>query len=362
MAVLTLKRRTDRTGSRIVLGPVSKLAFAAVLASIFVVLGSASSGAGRSVLYGPYGPEGPRLREQLWILPSGDANHFLRATVFRPHDPPGRAEPVRRPLVIINHGTSDLTRMAVSMPVFYWLSRWFVNRGYVVVLPQRRGHGATGGPLVESVGTCAKPNHFASGQVAADDVAAVVDYMNQQDFAAPSQTVVVGVSTGGWASLALASRNPPNVRAVVNFAGGRGGHAGGESNAICGEAELIKAAGAFGATAHIPTIWFYAKNDSYFSPELAKQMAAAWSDGGGQADLHVLPAYSDDGHEIVDDRAGWDIWGPALARFLEIPGDPQAVARAPTSPRPGGSGTTPLVSTLTSTVSSTGDGETAPSQ
>ncbi len=353
-------RRADRSWPRRMRGPVAKQAFAIVLTSIVTMLASAPSGAGRGELYGPYGPEGPRLREQLWILPSGDPNRFLRATVFRPDDPPGSVEPVRRPLVVINHGTSDYTRMAVSMPVFYWLSRWFVDRGYAVVLPQRRGHGATGGPLVESVGTCAKPNHFASGQIAADDIAAVVDYMSRQDFVAPKETVVVGISTGGWASLALASRNPANVRAVVNFAGGRGGHAGGELNAVCGRSELIKAAGAFGATAHIPTIWFYASNDSYFSPELAKQMAAAWSEGGDEADLYVLPPYGDDGHEIADDRAGWDLWGPALAHFLAAHSEPQAVARAPV-PHPGASGTTPLVSSVSS-VSSTGDGEVAPPQ
>jgi dienelactone hydrolase len=184
-------------------------------------------------------------------------------------------------------------------------------------------------------------------------VVAVVEYMSRQPFVQPSQTVVVGVSTGGWASLALASRNPANVRAVVNFAGGRGGHAGGDMNAICGRSELIRAAGAFGATARIPTIWFYAKNDSYFSPELARQMAGAWSGGGGLADLHVLPAYGEDGHDIVDDRAGWDLWGPALARFLDIRGEPQAVAAGtgshPSAPVP-----------LAATVSSTGD--TAPTQ
>jgi dienelactone hydrolase len=333
-------------------------AFALLLFSIFTVVAAAPSSAGQRIVYGAYGPEGPRLHEQLWILPSGDPARYLRATVFRPDDPPGSVGPVRRPLVVINHGTSELTRTAVSMPVFYWLSRWFVDRGYAVVLPQRRGHGATGGPLAEAVGTCARPDHFASGQVAADDIAAVVDYMNGQDFVAPAQTIVVGISTGGWASLALASRNPSNVRAVINFAGGRGGHAGGESNAICGMSELIKAAGAFGATARVPTIWFYSKNDSYFSPALAKQMASAWSNGGGLADLNVLPPYGDDGHEIVDDRAGWDLWGPALASFLDGHSGqpPPVVARAP-GPHPGGTGTTPLV-----TVSSTGDGEAQPSQ
>lgn len=358
VAVLTPDRRSLGPRAFSACGAGLKCALALLLVSFFTALAGAPSGATQNIVDGPYGPEGPRLREQLWILPSGDPNRYLRGTVFRPDDPVGSVAPVRRPLVVINHGTNEWTRTAVSMPVFYWLSRWFVERGYVVVLPQRRGHGATGGPLSEAVGTCAKPDHFASGQVAADDIAAVVDYMNGQDFVAPAQTIVVGVSTGGWASLALASRNPANVRAVINFAGGRGGHADGEANAVCGISELIKAAGAYGSTARIPTIWFYSENDSYFSPGLARQMASAWSDGGGLADLNLLPAYGDDGHEIVDDRAGWDLWGPALARFLDAHGAPQAVAQRGPGPHPGGTGTTPVVST----VSSTGDSETPPSQ
>jgi hypothetical protein len=45
------------------------------------------------------------MREQLWILPSGEKGRVLRATVFRPgKDAPGGDMP--RPLVVINHGTN----------------------------------------------------------------------------------------------------------------------------------------------------------------------------------------------------------------------------------------------------------------
>ena len=272
-------------------------------------------GSGNRDIFGAYGPEGARLREQLWILPSGDPQGALRATVFRPFDKPGTS--ARRPIAVINHGTSD-ERVAVPMPVYYWLSRWFVERGYVVVLPQRRGHGSTAGPLVESIGSCTDPDHFRSGQIAADDIEAVVNYMTRQPFIQPDKTVVVGISTGGWASLALASRNPSTVRAVINFAGGRGGHAGGQTNAVCAEARLVDAARAYGRTARIPTLWLYANNDSYFGPKLASSMAMAWKAAGGLVDLHVTPPYGQDGHEIADDRAGWDIWGSAVDRFLDV--------------------------------------------
>ena len=181
--------------------------------------------------FGPFGPQGVRMREQLWVLPSASPDIDQRTTVFRPPNdapmPAGATEvvdtsggPRRRPMVVINHGTSEATRLAVSMPVYYWLSRWFVERGYVVVLPQRRGHGATGGDLVEAHDSCAKPDHYDAGRAASDDIAAAIDYMARQPFVDPTRTIVVGVSTGGWAALALAARNLPNVRAVINFAGG----------------------------------------------------------------------------------------------------------------------------------------------
>jgi dienelactone hydrolase len=265
--------------------------------------------------FGGFGPEGARMREQLWILPSGEAGRPMRATVFRPESDAAGKE-VRRPLVVINHGTDESTRLAVAMPVYYWLSRWFVDRGYVVVLPQRRGHGATGGPLSESIGTCEHPDHYASGIVAADDITAAVDYMTKQPFVASDGAVVVGISTGGWASLALAARNLPQVEAIVNFAGGRGGHAYGQANAVCGMEEMLSAARKYASQARAPTVWFYAQNDSYFGPKLAQSLAEVWSSAGGSVEEHILSPYGTEGHTIADDRRGWDIWGPSLQSFL----------------------------------------------
>lgn len=265
---------------------------------------------------GPFGPEGGRMREQLWILPSADPNMQLRATVFRPSDNAADA-PERRPLVVINHGTDEQTRLSVSMPVYYWLSRWFVDRGYVVVIPQRRGHGATGGDLIESVGTCETADHYASGQIAANDISASINYMTEQPFVVRHDVVVVGISTGGWASLALASRNLPQVGAIVNFAGGRGGHAYGRANAICNADSLLKASHAFAETARVPSLWLYAENDSYFNAKLAQAMTREWTSGGGKAETHILPSYQDEGHRIADDRAGWDLWGDLLDGFLD---------------------------------------------
>lgn len=252
------------------------------------------------------------MREQLWLLPSGDNARTLRATVFRPE----QQQEERLPLVVINHGTDEATRLSLSMPVYYWLSRWFVERGYTVVLPQRRGHGATGGELSEARDSCSATRHAEAGNIAADDIAAAIAYMEQQRFVDPDRIVVAGVSTGGWASLALAARNPPGVKAIVNFSGGRGGHAYGQRHEICGEDDLVASAEQFAATARIPSVWFYASNDSYFGPRLVGRLASAWADAGADAQVHVFRPYRSEGHALAEDRAGWDIWGQELDDFL----------------------------------------------
>lgn len=322
------------------------LATKVMVALMGLVVGSPAALSAESGILGAYGPEGPRLREQLWILPSGDPQTVLRATVFRPpnttgsvggavpedSDAEGTATSAKWPLAVINHGTTDETRAAVSMPVYYWLSRWFVERGFVVVLPQRRGHGATGGPLAESIGSCAAPDHYTSGLIASDDISAAIGYMSQQTFIDPQRTIVVGVSTGGWASLALASRKPSLARAIINFAGGRGGHAHGRANAVCGASQLVEAARAYGSTSAIPTLWLYAENDSYFSPDLARAMTDAWRDGGGHVELELLPPYLLDGHDIADDRVGWEFWGHSVERFLNANVGVPAPVRTPDQP------------------------------
>jgi dienelactone hydrolase len=285
------------------------------IAALIVSISLSGSALASSDTLGPYGPEGPRMREQLWLVPSGDPTMQLRATVFRPEES-SAGLPQQRPLAVINHGTDELTRLSVSMPVYYWLSRWFVDRGYVVVIPQRRGHGATAGELAESVGTCENADHYMSGQIAADDIAATIDYMIGQDFVEPRNVVVVGISTGGWASLALASRNIPSVASIVNFAGGRGGHAYGQPNAICNYAALLSTANLYGQTARQPSIWLYSENDSYFSPEVALALAHQWQLGGGKAQTHIFSAQNNDGHAIADDRADWDLWGDVLDEFM----------------------------------------------
>ena len=54
-------------------------------------------------------------------------------------------------LVVMNHGSppSAEERPYMTRPSFTAISSYFVARGYVVVLPLRRGYGTTGGRWAE---------------------------------------------------------------------------------------------------------------------------------------------------------------------------------------------------------------------
>jgi len=64
-------------------------------------------------------------------------------------------------------------------------------------------------------------------------------------------------------------------------------------------------------------LWIYSRNDTYFGPEIAKRMHSAFVAAGGNAEYHVLPAFGDDGHFLIDSANGVPLWAPLVSRFLD---------------------------------------------
>lgn len=251
-------------------------------------------------------------REEIVRVPGpGGAN--LIATVIRP---PGEA---RAPLVVINHGSpaDGSQRAKMERPRYAALSSWFSARGYVVVLPLRRGYGESGGTWAEAYGRCETPDYYNAGLRGAADIQATIDYMRTRPYVA-DRAIVVGQSAGGWATVALSSYNPPGVPGMINFAGGRGGHqklpGGGIGN--CTPDALVQASARYGATARVPMLWLYTANDSFFEPSLASRMAAAYDAAGGKANYKALPAFGRDGHSLAGASSGVSLWSPLVESFL----------------------------------------------
>ena len=242
---------------------------------------------------------------------AGGAN--LVTTVKRP---PGGT---RRPLVVINHGSpADGHRANLARPSYSSLSAWFMARGDAVALPVRRGYGETGGAWAETYGQCESPDDYTAGLHGASDIKATIDHMCTLPYIAADRTVVVGQSAGGWATIALSSLNPSGVPGMISFAGGRGGqqHLPGGVFGNCMPDALVKAVARYGATAHIPMLWIYTENDSFFAPALARRMVEAYDGAGGRAVLKQLGPFAKDGHTLAGSNTGQAIWSPLLTDFL----------------------------------------------
>lgn len=263
---------------------------------------------------GPQDAEREANREQVWRVPSA-GQPLMLTTVYRP---PGEA---RAPLAVINHGSPPDRNARLGMPRQRYgaISRWLVSQGYVVAVPLRRGYGETGGGWAEEFGNCSNPDYVRGGLATAADIRAAVDYMRSQPFVAPDRTIIVGQSAGGWGAIALSSSNPPGVAGLVNFAGGRGGQSsslGSDTYKNCSPDALVAAAGKFGSTARVPTLWIYTENDSFFRPELAQRMVAAYTAGGGRATYKPVGPSGKDGHSFLTQQNTSRIWGPMLTEFL----------------------------------------------
>ena len=283
----------------------------AALAALLIVFATAAA-VSAAESPGPRGAEEEPHRRQSWFLPSPDGG-LMQATLFRPEGP----GPFR--LVVINHSSTQnaAQRAKFPQPLYGAASEWFVRRGYAVILPQRPGHGETGGRYIEDQHGCDNADYRISGLATAESIQAAIDFMIKQPFVQKSGVVVVGQSAGGWGALALASRNPRAIAAVVSFAAGRGGRIDNRARANCAPERLIDAARRYGETARIPVLSIYAENDTFFDPALSKRLVEAYRLAGGRAEYRLLPPFEAEGHYLFERPGGVAIWGPVVEDFLK---------------------------------------------
>lgn len=266
------------------------------------------------VTFGPSGEEGEPLRRQEWLVPSPDTGIAAHALLFRP----AGAGPFR--LAVVAHASTQngLRRAQMPQPEYRALAAYLVARGFAVLVPERLGHGATGGRYIEDQGGCDEADYVRSGRATAEEIWLALDYLLKQDFIRKDSAVVLGHSAGGWGALALATADPKAISAITVFAPGRGGHANDEPNRICAKHTLLAAAAEFGKGARIPVFWLVADNDSYFAPAFSQKLVDAFRGAGGKADFLILPAVGSDGHWMIESEAGVKGASGELARALNL--------------------------------------------
>jgi dienelactone hydrolase len=266
---------------------------------------------------GPVGQPSGQWREQIYWVPlsvNGEQRP-LYTRICRPqNEAPARA-------VVIAHGQAVEASARLHQTPLACDSEtalWFLNRGFVVVAPIRRGYGATGGRLDEVPPPCdqGQRDYAKNGLAIATDLAAAIDYIATLPFVQPTGMVLIGQSAGGLGAIAYNSLPHPRVSAIVNFAGGNGGHMNEKPNDNCQPERLAVAAGVLARGATTPMLWIYAQNDTFFNPAIAAAMYAAYTQNGGKAEFDQPEPFGSDGHGLFFGHGGSAIWGPLVEHYL----------------------------------------------
>lgn len=263
--------------------------------------------------------QGPKLIQENVRIPAADGRYSVAATVLRP------AGAGRYGAVVLNHGVSASARERAreSSDLLMGAASVFARRGYVVVMPLRRGFGATGGAMAEDPGTCANPDYGRAESAAADDVMLAYDYARRLPYVDGSRMILAGQSAGGMVSLFTAgTRNPPGLTAVLGFAAGRGGDPDRSPGVPCAVEPVAAVLDGLGRAVKVPVLLHYAENDLFFNPATTKLWFQRFAAGGARAEYVLQPAFGRNGHYMFGNALGVRYWLPTVERFLAKHGVP----------------------------------------
>jgi len=255
------------------------------------------------------------LREEIVTVPLRGATAQeklfpLTATLFQPNGP----GPF--PVVVLNHGSPARSRDRDVMGRYRVIAqiREMLRMGFAVIVPMRRGYGASPGDYAEGYGSCGAPRFEQSGAESARDVISAIDYVRGRPSLDRERIVVMGQSAGGFASLAAAAQSPAGVVAVVNIAGGRGGN--GKDGIPCAPEAMAAVMAKYASTTKAPVLWLYAENDMYFGPAASRAWFTAFEQAGGKGRYVLNAAHGNDGHLLFYAQDGIAVWSPVVQAFL----------------------------------------------
>jgi dienelactone hydrolase len=254
------------------------------------------------------------LREQVHDLAVPGPDVKIVMTSFRPRgDGPF-------PWIVLSHGTAPSREANRNMPRYRPLNpvREWVDRGYAVLVPVRRGYGPSGGASAgDDYGGCGKPDFRRAGEGAALDLLAAIEWARGQKDLDPARWLLVGQSAGGFASIYTASKRPPGLIAVLAFSPGRGGDPDKRPGEPCASQRLADLYKSIAPQINVPVLWFYAENDEYLNPRVQKLWFEHFRAGGGKGELVVVPPFPEArGHGVFPSAKGTPLWTDAVGKFF----------------------------------------------
>jgi dienelactone hydrolase len=256
-------------------------------------------------------PSATRAQETSMVPVNVDGQTVgLEMRIYRP----ARTGPV--PTLVFNHGSTGrgrdprMFRRPIDFPA---LAQFFVQRGWAVVIPARRGRAGSEGQYNEGFAvdralgySCDKVLAIPGADRALRDIAAAMDAILAMPFVDRDRVIIGGQSRGGILSVAYAGQHPEQIKGVINFVGGWLGTA-------CPMANTINQA-IFERGAHYPgeSIWLYGDGDPFYSLSHSRKNFAAFQAAGGKGTFFTFPEPT--GHLLV----GYpDVWASLIEAYLK---------------------------------------------
>lgn len=215
----------------------------------------------------------------------------------------------RFPTVIVHHGsTGNGSNPALYRETFTSrpVVRFFVDRGWQVIFPQRRGRGQSDGlydegfELDRSSYSCSARLALAGADRALEDLDVITDWARQHANVDSTRMLISGTSRGGILSVAHLARRPDVYLGAVNFVGGWLAEGCGDHLAV--NRNLF----ARGAAWPLRTLWLYGVNDSFYSLPYTRGLHGQYTEAGGLGDFRELQrAPGLNGHFVINDFAAW---------------------------------------------------------
>jgi len=207
------------------------------------------------------------------------------------YQPPGDG---KFPVVIFNHGSAG-GNPKISLPS-QPIADYFVQRGFIVVVPMRRGRGQSSGVSPESETKNCDPASWEPGiRLSFDDLSAVFEYIAHIPKAKPSSVILAGASRGGFLSVAYAARGEyrKNIIGAIDF------------NYV----SFAK----FGAKTRIPMLWLYGSHDAFYDAESIESYHKVFAAKGGDVSFQLIDGVPQNGHWLP----GYpDLWSKSVDPFI----------------------------------------------
>ncbi len=221
------------------------------------------------------------------------------------------------PTLIFNHGSTGYStdperfKESVDAPA---VAEFFVQRGWAVVMPARRGRAGSDGLYDEGLSlnragySCDSSLSLAGADRALRDIDAAVKAILEMPFVDAKRVVVGGVSRGGVLSVAYSGMHPRQVRGVINFVGGWLGTPCSTMSSV-NRSLFIR-----GAAYPGESIWLYAENDTYYSISNSRENFTTFTAAGGKGLFVEFAVPAEIGHWLA---AFPVVWTSNLAAYLQ---------------------------------------------